>query len=145
MHRTIMEQNGVEAARVHIVIPEKSIFKDEEKFPTASVVLKLKNTYSITKNKSPQSLNLVSSSVEGLTPGNVTLIDTQGKILSKDDNDEPLAYSGSKQYEMKQSVENYLAQKAQTMLDNVLGYGNSMVQVNADLNFNQVEKTMDII
>jgi flagellar M-ring protein FliF len=144
LSRTIMEQNGVEGVRVHIVIPEKSIFKDEEKQPTASVVLKLKSNYSITKNNIAAIVNLVSSSVEGLTPGNVTLIDTRGRILSKDYNDEPLAYSGTKQYEMKQSVENYLAQKAQSILDNILGFGNSMIQVNADLDFNQVERTMTL-
>ena len=55
----------------------------------------------------------------------------------------PLAYASSRQYEIKKSVENYLVQKAQSMLDNVLGYGNSMIQVNADLNFDQVEKTME--
>ncbi len=142
LSRTIMELNGVEGVRVHIVTPEKTIFKDEEKSPTASVVLKLKGNYSITKNNIAAIVNLVSSSVEGLTPGNVTLIDTKGRILSKDNNDEPLAYSSSKQYEMKQSVENYLAQKAQSILNNILGPGNSMVQINADIDFNQVERTM---
>lgn len=144
LSRTIMELNGVKGVRVHIVTPEKSIFKDEEKLPTASVVLNLKQNYSITKSNIAAIVNLVSSSVEGLTPGNVTLIDTRGRILSKDNNDEPLAYSSSKQYEMKQSVENYLAQKAQSILDNILGIGNSMVQINADIDFNQVDRTMTL-
>ncbi|MHB1687313.1 MAG: flagellar basal-body MS-ring/collar protein FliF [Ignavibacteriaceae bacterium] len=141
--RTIMEVDGVEGARVHIVIPQKSVFKDEQKPPTAAVVLKLKDNFSITKNNIAAILNLVSSSVEGLTPGKVTLLDTRGKLLSKEEDADPLAVASSKQYEIKKSVENYLAQKAQAMLDNVLGYGNSMVEVNADINFDQVEKTME--
>ena len=144
LSRTIVTLNGVEAARVHITIPEKSIFKDEEKLPTASVVLKLKGNFSITTNNIAAIVNLISGSVEGLTPGNVTLIDSKGKILSKEYNDEPLAFSSSKQYEIKQSVENYLAQKAQTILDNILGYGNALIRVNADLDFDQVDRTMTL-
>lgn len=141
--KTIMEIDGVEGARVHIVIPQKSVFKDEQKLPTAAVVLKLRNGYYLSRNNIAAILNLVSSSVEGLQPGKVTLIDTQGKLLSKEEDADPLAVSSSKQYEIKKSVENYLAQKAQSMLDNVLGYGNAMVEVNADLNFDQVQKTME--
>jgi len=141
--KTIMEIDGVQGARVHIVIPQKSVFKDEQKPPTAAVVLKLKDNYSITKNNIAAIVNLVSSSVEGLTPGKITLIDTQGKLLSREEDDDPLALASAKQYEIKKSVEKYLAEKAQSMLDNVLGYGNSMIEVNADINFDQVEKTME--
>jgi flagellar M-ring protein FliF len=141
--KTIMSIDGVDGARVHIVIPQKSVFKDEEKLPTAAVVLKLRDGFTPTKNNVAAIVNLVSSSVEGLQPGKVTVLDTQGKLLSREGDDDPLAISSSKQYEIKRSVESYLAQKAQGMLDNVLGYGNSMVEVNADLNFDQVEKTME--
>jgi flagellar M-ring protein FliF len=142
--RTIMEEDGVVGARVQIVIPQRSIFKDEEKTPTASVVLKLQNNYMMTKGNVAAVVNLVSSSVEGLTPNNVTVIDTKGRILSKEFEDNPVAYSSSKQYEIKQTIENYLAQKAQTILDNILGPGNAIIQVNADINFDQVEKTMEM-
>jgi flagellar M-ring protein FliF len=142
--RTIMQHEGVEGARVHIVTPQKSIFKNEEKAPTASVVLKLRNNFQISKNNVSAIVNLVSSSVEGLLPEKITLLDTKGRLLSKEYTEDPFAVASSKQYEIKQSVEDYLATKAQTMLDNVLGYGNAMVQVNAEINFNQIEKTMEL-
>lgn len=142
--RTIMEEEGVVGARVQIVIPQRSIFKDDEKSPTASVVLKLKNNFAMTKGNVAAIVNLVSSSVEGLKPNNVTLIDTRGRILSKEFEESPVAYSSSKQYEIKQNVENYLAQKAQSILDNILGAGNAVIQVNADIDFDQVEKTMEM-
>ncbi len=142
--RTISQQEGVDGVRVHIVMPQKSVFKDEEKLPTASIVLKLKSNFSITKSNIAAIINLVSSSVEGLQPNKVTLIDTQGRLLSKETADDLFGGSSSKQYEIKQSVESYLAAKAQNILDNVLGYGNAMVQINADLNFDQVEKTMEL-
>ena len=141
--RTIKQQEGVEGVRVHIVIPQKSIFKEEEKHPSASVVLKLRNNVPPSKEKIQSIVNLVCGSVEGLMSSKVSVIDTRGRILSNDSEEGPLAFASSKQYEIKKSVENYLAQKAQVILDNVLGYGNSMVQVNADINFDQVEKTME--
>lgn len=141
--KTIGTLNGVEGVRVHIVIPQKSVFKDEQKPPTAAVVLNLKNSTTLSKNNIDAITNLVSSSVEGLQPGKVTLLDTKGKLLSKEDDSDPLAISSSKQYEIKKSVETYLAHKAQSMLDNVIGYGNGIVEINADLNFDQVQKTME--
>ncbi len=143
LEKTVMTIDGVEGARIHIVIPEKSVFKDEEKLPTAAVVLKLRDPNMISKNNITAIVNLVSSSVEGLKPSKVTVLDTEGKLLSRQGDDDPLAVSSSKQYEIKRTVEKYLAQKAQSILNNVVGYGNSMVEVNADLNFDQVQKTME--
>jgi flagellar M-ring protein FliF len=143
LSRTIMQVDGVEAARVHIVIPEKSIFKDEEKQPTASVVLKLKSGNSLPKESVASILNLVSSSVEGLEQNKISLLDSRGKLLSKNEEENSLIVATSKQYELKQSVEKYLINKAQQMLDNVLGVGSTIVQITADLNFDQVEKQME--
>jgi len=141
--RTIMQVDGVDAARVHIVIPEKSIFKDEEKQTTASVVLKLKTGNSLPKESVTAILNLISSSVEGLEQSKISLLDSRGRLLSKNEDENSMIVATSKQYELKQSVEKYLIQKAQEMLDNVLGMGSSIVQITADLNFDQVEKQME--
>jgi len=143
LSRTIMQVEGVEAARVHIVIPEKSIFKDEEKETTASVVLKLRSGNSLPKESVTSILNLVSSSVEGLESNKISLLDSRGRLLSKNEDENSLILATSKQYELKNSVEKYLLQKAQGMLDNVLGVGTSIVQITADLNFDQVEKQME--
>lgn len=141
--RTIQQQEGVIGARVHIVIPQKTIFKEEEKFPSVSVVLKLKSNLAPSKENIQSIVNLLIGSVEGLQQSKVSIIDTKGRILNTDSEEGSLAFASSKQYEIKKSVENYLVQKAQSILDNVLGYGNAMVQVNADINFDQVEKTME--
>lgn len=142
--RTILGITGIDGVRVHIVFPERTIFRDEQKQPTASVVLKFKDNFVLPRASSMAIVNLVASAVEGLTTNSITLIDTKGKLLWKEDDENSISFSSNKQYEIKNSVESYLVQKAQTLLDNILGYGNSMVQVNADLNFDQVEKTMEI-
>ncbi len=141
--RTISEERGVKSARVQIVIPEKSVFKDEQKKPTAAVTLKLKSGAKLSDGNIKAIQHLVASSVEGLQPNDVTVVDTRGHLLSKKYDDAPLPYSESKQYEMKRNIENYLSHKAQSLLETVLGYGNAIVKVNADLDFKRVEKTLE--
>ena len=141
--RTIIQQTNIEAARVHIVFPAKSVFRDEQKEPTASVVLKLKNTSDLPKKNVMAISHLVASSVEGLKPNKVTIVDSKGRLLSEEAEENSLGAITSKQYELKNNVENYLANKAQSILDNVLGFGNSIIKINVDLDFNQVEKTME--
>jgi flagellar M-ring protein FliF len=141
--RTILQLDEVEGARVHIVVPEKALFQEDEKPATASVVLKLKTGKPLAKNIIQGITHLVSSSVEGLDPSNVTIVDTRGGLLSDNSKPNTVAALTSSQYDMQRSVEQYLAQKAQSMLEGVLGPGNAIVQVNAELDFRQVERTME--
>ncbi|MFA7418951.1 MAG: flagellar basal-body MS-ring/collar protein FliF [Melioribacteraceae bacterium] len=140
--RTIQQQEGVLLAKVYITIPKRTIFKEEEKQPTATVTLKLKSSSAPSKENIQAIVNLMCGSVEGLQPAKVSIIDTKGRILNNDAEEGPIAFASAKQYEIKKSVEGHLVQKAQSILDNVLGFGNAVVEVTADLNFDQVEKTM---
>ncbi|HEX8947584.1 MAG TPA: flagellar basal-body MS-ring/collar protein FliF, partial [Dissulfurispiraceae bacterium] len=81
--RTIRQLSEVDQARVHIAIPEKTIFTDKEEKPTASVVLKLKAGRVLSQGQIGGIVHLVSSSVEGLLPRNVTIIDNMGNMLSR--------------------------------------------------------------
>jgi len=143
--RTIIQQDGLENARVHIVTPEKAVFKNEQREATASVVLKLRSGYTLSPNSIMAITNLVASSVEGLDATNVTIIDNKGRLLSKKSEESELAINSGKQYEIKSSIENYLANKAQTIFDKILGYDNSDVKVNVDIDFKQIEKTLETI
>lgn len=142
--KTIMQLKGVEKARVNIVFPEKSIFKDEQRDPTASVALKLRGGRLAEENITAIT-HLVSSSVEGLRPEKVTVIDGQGRLLTKEFEENTITARSGRQYEIKSEVENYLASKAQAILDKVVGIGNSDVKVNVDLDFTQVEKTITAV
>ncbi len=143
--RTIMEQDGIEAARVHIVFPKKAIFKEDEVKPTASVVIKERGGVHLSAENILAIQKLVAGSVENLLPKNVTIIDTKGELLSRKREENSFTFASSSQYELKKSVEKYLRKKAQSILDNVLGPGNAIVQINTDLDFNQVEKTMQLV
>jgi flagellar M-ring protein FliF len=141
--RTILQLEEVDAARVHIVVPQKALFKDDEKPATASVVLRLKSERQPKKETIQGIAHLVASSVEGLKASNVTIIDARGTLLSDNTKSNSLASLTSTQYELQRNVETYLAQKAQQLLDGVLGSGNAFVQVNADLDFRQIERTLE--
>ncbi len=141
--RTILGIEEVDAARVHIVVPEKSLFKEDAKPTTASVVLKLKSGKPLRPESIQGILHLVASSVEGLEPANVTIIDSRGTLLSDAEKTNSLVAKTGTQYELQQKVESYLSQKAQSMLEGVVGTGNARVQVSAELDFRQVERTLE--
>jgi flagellar M-ring protein FliF len=141
--RTILTIEEVEAARVHLVVPEKALFKEDEKPATASVVLKLKSSKPLKSEVVQGIAHLISSSVEGLEAGNVTIVDSRGQLLSDAHKPNSVAAMTATQYEMQQHVEAYLGQKAQMLLESVVGSGNALVQVNAELDFRQVERTLE--
>ncbi len=140
---TIEQIEVVERARVHIVIPKEALFKEDQKEPTASVILKLKGR-STPKPITIQAIShLVASSVEGLTPENITIVDTYGRILSDNQDPNNMMTLSATQLEFTQKVEQYLTKKVQSMLDQAVGPGNAVVRVTADLNFTQVEKNIE--
>jgi flagellar M-ring protein FliF len=141
--RTISSLSEVKACRVHIVIPEERLFADQQQEATASVVLKLRRSGGLAKSQISGITHLVSSSVEGLKPGNITIVDSDGNMLSSPVANDQLAAMSASQMEMSQTVEKDLERKAQTMLDGVLGPGKSIVRVSTELNFNQYSKTSE--
>lgn len=141
--RTILQIGEVEGARVHIVIPEKKLFKEDEKPPTASVILKLRTGRTPSRETIQGIVHLISSSIEGLETDNVTVVDSRGMLLSNNNKQNTLAALTATQYELQRQVESSLTNKAQSMLDGVLGYNNAIVQVTAELDFRQVERTSE--
>ncbi|MFZ5980710.1 MAG: flagellar basal-body MS-ring/collar protein FliF [Candidatus Zixiibacteriota bacterium] len=141
--RTIMQLNEVQAARVHIVMPKQRLFKEDQKDATASVLLKLNGNSSLSKQQINGITHLVAASVEGLDPANISIIDYNGNLLSSGTKPDAVAGLSSTQLEVRKEVEDYLQDKAQTMLDGVLGSDKAIVRVTADLNFQQIERTSE--
>lgn len=138
---TISNMEEVKKARVHIVIPEKALFKKDQKKPTASVTLHLESGRSISKISVEGIQNLVASSVEGLIPSDVKVMDNKANVLSQEALDEnTLAGKTALQHQQQRNVESYYADKIQSLLDGVLGPDNTKVKVNAELDFTQIEQ-----
>jgi len=143
LSNTINRIETVRQSRVHLVLPEPSLFEDKQNEATASVVLKLRGSTALERKQVLGIANLVAASVEGLHAGNVTIMDTQGRVLTtRQQGDDAMGMTASQQ-ELQQKTEKYLSDKAQSMLDKVLGENNSIVRVAAELNFEKVSRTTE--
>lgn len=137
--RTLLTLEAVEDARVKIAIPEQSLYTDTRQATTASVTLKLRRGKSLPDRSVEAVTNLVASSIEGLDPENVTVVDTRGNLLTRPNRD-ALAAMSSTRMEMKVNVDRYLTEQLKTLLDGAFGAGKALVTVNADLDFDQIER-----
>lgn len=140
LSRTIEQIELVEQARVHIVIPHEALFREDQKPASASVILRLRGNRKPSQATVQGVSHLIASSVEGLNPENITIVDTRGRILSDNQDPNDVMTMSASQLEFSRSVEGNLAKKVQSMLDGVVGVGNSVVRVTAELNFQRVEK-----
>jgi flagellar M-ring protein FliF len=138
LSRTISSLNAVEKARVHIVFPKVSIFKDKSREATASVVVRLRRGRKLSDQQVNGISNLVSFSVEGLESGNVTVIDQSGNTLSQSSSEEALGMDNA-MIGIKRKLENYLSKKAEDMLSSVLGPGRAIVRVDAEIDYRNIE------
>jgi len=140
LSRTISQISGVESARVHLALPEKTLFKESEKPATASVVLKMRSNGALRDSEVQGVVHLVASSIEGMDPDNVTVLDTRGKVLSKNSSaDAASKLTGSRQ-EAQRAFEKAQEDKLQSLLDKVVGSEKSVARVSASFDFKQVEK-----
>jgi flagellar M-ring protein FliF len=135
--KSIQMIEGVVHARVHIVSPERTLFASEAGKTTASVVLRLRSGYRIGSLNIAAITHLVAGSVEGMKSENVTVIDSQGRLLSTE-SDQALASGASTVQDYKERVEQNLAQKVEEMLTAVLGPGRATVGVSAVIDMNSV-------
>lgn len=142
LSKTINSIDEVHRARVHLVIPEKALFQKDQKKPTASVTLRLKSGRSLNQRTVQGIQTMVASSVEGMIPDDVTVVDQKGKLISEPPHDiSTVAGLTAQQLEQQRKVEENLAQKVQSMLDKVIGVDNSNVRVTAELDFTRIEQT----
>ena len=141
--KSVETLQGIQSARVHLVLPKPSIFAKLAADATASVVLRLGRNARLSEGQISGIQSLVAGSVENLDIENVTVIDQQGKVLSVPIRDDDVGRSES-QLELRKEVEAYLSQKATSMLDRVLGPGRSIVRVDATLNFEKIDREREI-
>jgi flagellar M-ring protein FliF len=138
--RSIMTLSEIDAARVHLVLAKDSLFETADAQTKASVILKFKNGRSLSASAAQGIINVVASSVKGLTPEKVVLIDYRGKILSRNDADSPLT---TQQLDARQKIENELSNKIVQILEPAVGTGKVRPQVSVAMNFQQIEETVE--
>ena len=142
--RSINEISGILGARVHLAIPDKSVFVRERGKPTASVFIKLGAGRSLGENQIRAIVHLVSSSVPNLPSENVTVVDQHGNLLSKPSDDINSAMS-NRQLEYTMKLEQVYRQRVLSLLTPILGAGNITAQVNVDVDFTTQNITEEVV
>ena len=135
--KSIQMIDGVNQARIHIVSSEQTLFTSEAGKTTASVVLRLRAGYRLSSLNIAAITHLVSGSVEGLTSDKVTVIDSQGRLLSNE-SDQTMANGAGTVQDYRERVEKNLENKVEEMLTAVLGSGRAKVRIHAVVDMNSV-------
>jgi flagellar M-ring protein FliF len=129
---------GVQTAIVHLAMPEKQVFSDEQDPTTASVLLQLAPGTDLSDQQVQAIVHVVASSIDGLKPADVTVTDSNGNLLNSPTTDGDTSGAASSAAEATKDYENSVKSDVQAMLDDMVGPGNATVDVNALLNFDDV-------
>ncbi len=147
LSRTISAFDEVKTARVMIVMPKDSVFVEEVKKPSASILLELNSD--LDKEKVTAIAHLVASSIQDLTPKLVTIVDTAGRILFEGKSEEEQAKIMAQnladtQYQYKIRFEENLTRRIQTMLERIVGKDKAIVRVTSEMDFSKNDMNEEI-
>ena len=140
--KTIQMLDGVEFARVHLVRGEQSLFAKEGEQTSASVVLRVRPGWQISGASIAAITNLVAGAIDGLEAGNVTVVDSQGHLLTSKADSGGVVSSANTFMDYKDRVEQSIGRKVQDMLELVLGPSRSSVKVSAEIDMTSTETMM---
>jgi flagellar M-ring protein FliF len=142
--RSITEISAVRSARVHLALPEKSVFVREQMPPTASVFLQLDRGRAMDENQVAAIINLVAASVPSLAKDNVTVVDQSGRLLSKAP-DDPSSILTDNQLQYRMRLENIYRSRIESLVTPIVGPGNATARVNIDFDFTRREVTEESV
>jgi len=142
--RSISSMNDVMGARVHLALPDKSVFVRDRMEPSASVFVQLAQGRSLDEAQVQAILNLVSASVTGLAREKVTIIDQNGRLLSNSP-DDPASILNDTQLQYRMRLENIYKSRIESILTPLVGLGNTSAQVNIDIDFTRTEITEETV
>ncbi|MEO9299652.1 MULTISPECIES: flagellar basal-body MS-ring/collar protein FliF [Devosia] len=139
--RTINSLTRIKSARVHLVLPERELFRRERKDPSASIVLSVRGELSSSEIRAIQ--HMVASAIEGMTPSHVAVVDDQGNLLASGSGDEGEGALSGQSAERRLNYENRLRTRVEDMLSNIVGVGRARVEVSAEIDFNRSTTTQE--
>ncbi|HEY1612368.1 MAG TPA: flagellar basal-body MS-ring/collar protein FliF [Rhizomicrobium sp.] len=139
--RSVATIEGVESARVHLVIPEREIFSREAQSPSASVVLKTRGVLERSQVEAIQ--HLVGAAVAGLEPKRVAIVDDKGNLLAGGDDKTGAEATASDEEQQTTQYEDRVRQRIEGIVSSIVGQGHVRVQVAADMNYNHVSETSE--
>jgi flagellar M-ring protein FliF len=138
--RSINEIASVVTARVHLALPDRTAFVRNQLPPKASVFLQLGSGRTLDESQVTAIINLVSTSVSGMTRENVTIVDQSGRLLSQP-SDDPALLIGDTQLQYRMRLENIYRSRIESIVTPIVGAGNVTAQVNLEIDFTRSETT----
>ena len=142
--RSVNHISGISSARVHLAIPEKTVFAREIALPSASVFVKLSNGRSLGRQQVQSIVHLVASSVPNLPSENITVVDQFGELLSKPSKDIATSASNEQMSQTMRLGEIYRS-RIISLLTPIVGAGNLKAEINVDMNFTKREITEESV
>lgn len=144
MARTVATLNGVESARVHLVLPKRELFARQNNPATASVFVKLRPGGQLSRENINAIQHLIASSVPNLQPSQISIIDDKGKLLARGMGQDSEAMLSANADEKKLAYEGRLARTIEDLLGRTIGYGKVRAEVSADLDFDRITTSSEI-
>ncbi len=141
LSKTVNEIKQVKRSRIHLTLPEKSLYLDEQEKPSASVVLTMQVGKSLKEDQLQCISHLIASSVENLDPENVIILDSLGKLLYGGEDDTFYGKYRSTHEEIQKLIERRTEEKIISMLAGVVGRDKVTAKVSALMDFTQEEQT----
>jgi len=141
--KTINQFPEVRNSRVHLVLPEKRLFEQNQK-GSASVVLHLESEKSLSDRQIQGIASLVANSVKGINPEDVVVVDSDGNLLTSNMQEEEALGSVGTQWDLKSREEARLQQKVRDIVESIVGPNNAVVKVALEMNFEKIERTTEI-
>lgn len=143
LERTISSMPEIESARVHLSVPKESLFIEDQKNPKASVVIQTRGGATLDKAQIMGIINLTSAAISGLSPDDVSIVDTNGGLIWSKEM-QAAGLLNDDQLKLKARYEEQLKRRIQNMLEKVVGYDRSITTVTADLDLKEVITNEDI-
>lgn len=142
LSKSVRTIQGVQSARVHLVIPKRELFSEEKSSPSASIIIKMKGTSRLSVNQVLSIQHLVASAVPNLMLDKISIIDDKGTLLAQGhDGRENSPESSSFQHEARQAFEGKLSRSIESLLERTLGPGRVRTEISADLDFDKITST----
>ncbi|MGY8677430.1 flagellar basal-body MS-ring/collar protein FliF [Bradyrhizobium sp. UFLA05-153] len=136
--RTIRAIDRIQAARVHLVLPERPLFSREAPEPSASIVVRVRGSLEAQQIRAIR--HLVASAVNGLKPQRVSIVDESGQLLADGAASDPEQAVGD---ERRTAFEKRMRKQVEDIVSSVVGSGRARVQLSADFDFNKITQTSD--
>jgi len=144
LSRSIAEISSIQAARVHLALPEKSVFIRNQTAPTASVFVTLKNGRQLDQTQVRAITNLIASSVPGMSQDGVSIIDQSGRLLSYSP-DNPNEVMADSQLAYRMRLESIYRSRIQSLVAPIVGASNVTAQVNLEIDFTRRETSQELV